>query len=169
MLKRAIDNSSRLLVWAAATTAALMMLHVLADVVGRQIFSTPAPATTELVAYYYMVAVVFLPLPMLEARNGGIAVDLFYNMFPKLLQRISRGIVALAGILFWGALSYKSAVDAIAAVSKWEMIDGSFTVAIWPTRLLLPLAFGLTTVILVLKLIDTVFGTRTGTNDAEML
>lgn len=92
----------------AALALLLMMLHVLADVVGRQVFASPAPATTEVVAYYYMIAVVFLPLPFLELRGRSIAVDLFYGMFPRWMKRVAIVIACVAGIAFWGTLAVKS-------------------------------------------------------------
>jgi TRAP-type C4-dicarboxylate transport system permease small subunit len=137
----------------AAAILLLMMLHVVADVVGRNLFNYPAPATTELVAYYYMIAVVFLPLPFVELRDRSISVDLFYNFFPPSVQRFTKAFGTLACILFFSGLTFKSSIDAWAAFEKGEMIDGLYVVAIWPARFGLPAAFALTTVVLCIRLV----------------
>ena len=145
--------------WLAALAMALMMFHVLADVVGRQLFKAPAPATSEMVAYYYMVAAVFLPLPFVELHDRSIAVDLFYKGFPTLLRKISLLFATAAGAIFFGMLALKSSSDAVAAYQKWEMIEGISTIAIWPMRFLLPIAFGTTSLILVLRFVlQGIFG-----------
>ena len=154
MLKTAIRSLTELMEFVAAITLAMMLLHVLADVVGRQVIGMPAPATTEVVAYYYMIAAVFLPLPFVELRNRAISVDLFYNTFPHWMKRFSIIIAALCGIVFWGILAVKSSYDAIDAFQKGEMIDGTYTVPIWPTRCALPIAFGLTTMVVALRLVE---------------
>ena len=154
MLTSSVTKLTVVLEWMAAVTLSLMALHVLADVIGRQLFGQPAPATTEVVAYYYMVAAVFLPLPFVELRNRSIAVDLFYNLFPRGLQRASIAVATLASAVFWGMLTFKASFDAIEAFEKGEMVDGTYTVPIWPMRFLLPLAFGLATVVVSMRFVE---------------
>ncbi|MEO1193462.1 MAG: TRAP transporter small permease [Pseudomonadota bacterium] len=154
MLTTAVKRTTVVMEWVGALTLALMVSHVLADVIGRQVFGQPAPATTEVVAFYYMVAAVFLPLPFVELRNRAIAVDLFYNMFPRGLQRFSIMVATLATAVLWGTLAVKSSFDAVEAFGKGEMIDGTYTVPIWPIRFALPVAFGLATVVVLLRFVN---------------
>ena len=154
MLTLTIHRATIVLEWVAVVTLSLMALHVLADVIGRQVFGQPAPATTEVVAYYYMVAAVFLPLPFVELRNRSIAVDLFYNLFPRGLQRLSDMIATAAGVVFWGMLTVKAYFDAIEAFEKGEMVDGTYTVPIWPMRFALPIAFGLATIVVAMRFVN---------------
>src|SRR5690606_4887540 len=66
----------------------LMMLQVNADVAGRYLFTMPVPLTMELVTYYYMTLVAFLPLMALERKPGGLIHDeLFYGFMPTGLRR----------------------------------------------------------------------------------
>jgi TRAP-type C4-dicarboxylate transport system permease small subunit len=153
------DLTNRLslyLTYLAAAALVMMMVHVMADIVGRQFFSAPAPATTEFVAYYYMIAVVFLPIPLIEARGRSIAVELVYDMLPEFVKRSLRGFALLCGIGFFGALAYKTSLDAMTAYSRGEMVDAAYRVAIWPGRFLLPLSMGLAVIVLILRLIGEV-------------
>jgi TRAP-type C4-dicarboxylate transport system permease small subunit len=135
----------------AAAVLLLMMLHVVADVAGRNLFNYPAPATTEMVAYYYMIAVVFLPLPFVELRDRSIAVDLFYNWFSPAAKRLAKAFGTLASILFFSGLTFKSWIDAWAAYDKREMVDGLYVVEIWQARFGLPIAFALTVAVLTIR------------------
>lgn len=149
-----IKKGSRLLEYVSAAVLGLMMLHVVADVIGRQLLSSPAPATTEVVAFYYMVAVVFLPLPFVELKQQNIVVDIFYNFAPAKAQRVMRALVEITSIIFFGLMTFASAGHALKAYAKGEMVQGYYQVAIWPSRFALPLSFGLVTLILIVRLIS---------------
>ncbi len=58
----------------AAAGALVMMLHICAEVVSRNLFGAPIPATVEIVSQYYMVVPAFLPLALLERRRGMVSV-----------------------------------------------------------------------------------------------
>ena len=57
---------SRIITYAATALAALMMVHVTLDVILSQFIAEPLPGTVDYVSYYYMVGLVFLPLPFVE-------------------------------------------------------------------------------------------------------
>lgn len=149
-----IKKVARLLEYASAAVLGLMMLHVVADVIGRQLLSMPAPATTEVVAFYYMVAVVFLPLPFVELKNQNIVVDIFYNIAPAWAQRVMHALVEVACIAFFGLMTFASGGHALNAYAKGEMVQGYYQVAIWPSRFALPLSFALVTLIVIVRLIS---------------
>lgn len=149
-----IYGSARQLELCSAAVLGLMMLHVVADVIGRQFFSTPAPATTEVVAFYYMVAIVFLPLPFIELRNQNIVVDVLYEAVPTTIKRIFSGLSEVVCIVFFGLMTFASADHAVEAYIKGEMVQGYYQVIIWPSRFALPLSFGLVAFILVIRLIS---------------
>ena len=163
----AIKKLSSYLTYIAAGMLVLMMLHVVGDIIGRYFFKAPAPATAEFVAYYYMVAAVFLPLAYTELRGRSIAVDLFYDMFPEKIKRGTRGFALVCGMCFFAALTYKTSIDALNAFDKGEMVDGFYVVIIWPGRFLLPLGMGLTTIILALRFFVEVIFNRGPLYDEE--
>ncbi len=73
---------SRIITYIATALAALMMLHVTIDVILSQFIAEPLPGTVDYVSYYYMVGLVFLPLPFVEYTNEHIKVDLIHDLLP---------------------------------------------------------------------------------------
>jgi len=79
------DRLSRMLAFVGAVGVILMMVHVCADIVARTITGASLPATVEIVSYYYMVLVAFLPLAWVERRGGMISVELIeFMMSPRI-------------------------------------------------------------------------------------
>lgn len=140
----------------AAAIVMLMVVHIIMDVAGKYVFNAPVPGTLDLVANYYMVAVVFLPIAYCELRGRSIAVDLFYQWFPRPLKYLSRVFGAVASLAFFSMLAYQSSLDAVASFAKGEFVDGTFLVVIWPGRFLLPASFWLAVLVLVFRLFEEI-------------
>ncbi|HCP81835.1 MAG TPA: TRAP transporter small permease, partial [Octadecabacter sp.] len=77
------DRISQVLMAIAIALAAVMMLHVTLDVILSQFIAEPMPMTVDLVSFYYMVGLVFLPLAFVETKNEHIDVDLIHAVLPK--------------------------------------------------------------------------------------
>lgn len=158
MLETLINRLSALLAALASLALALMMLHVTADVIGKYVFNAPIPGTAEVVASYYMISVVFLPLAWLEVKNGPIVVELFYEMGSP---RTKRGMVMLGTILslvFYAAIAWLSWAPAVHAWRIGEIVEGAWKVTIWPTKFFLPLGLGLACLALIVRLGQIVTG-----------
>jgi TRAP-type C4-dicarboxylate transport system permease small subunit len=98
-----------------ATSAACLfalMLIVLIDVVGRNLFNSPLPWATELLEIL-VAAVVFLFYPVLGLRAGHITVDLI--TVGSAVNRVQRALGAVMGILLFGLISWCMARQAIRA------------------------------------------------------
>lgn len=132
---------ARGLIALAALNLAAMMLHVIADVVMKYLFVAPIPGTAEIVAYYYMVAAVFLPLPLVELGNKAISVDLFWMRYPGWLQRITLFLAYLLTVTFFVILARQTSIDAMRAYAKGDLVEGIVPVLIWPGRFMLPASF----------------------------
>ncbi|MGB3556313.1 MAG: TRAP transporter small permease subunit [Jannaschia sp.] len=157
VLFRVIDTISGLMMLVGGIALMAMMIHVTADVIGKFAFGAPVPVTLEMVSNYYMVAVVFLPFAAVERMNGNIHVDLIYAHLPRVAKRIL-DIVAYSFFawLFWLLVSATWDV----AIKKYvvgEFIMGSYSIAIWPTRFLVPLGCGLALLLVLVKLGRAVF------------
>ena len=155
-IDRIITRLSKLLMALAGFFLLEMLLHMCADVILKYTANSPIPGTAEVVAYYYMVAAVFLPLPLVEIRNGGIFVDVFYNMMGVSLRRIVILIAYAAQLAFFVILAYRSSLDALDALNKYELVEGQIYVYIWPARFFLPLGFGLAAVVSLLRIFQIV-------------
>ena len=151
-LLRAIDVLSAGLMAVAGIALLAMMVHVTADVVGKFVFRAPVPVTLEMVSNYYMVATVFLPLAAVERLGGNIHVDLIYGRLPRPARRLLDMVAyALFACLFWliTTASWDVATDKLAV---GEFIMGSYSIAIWPSRFLVPVGGGLVLALVLVKL-----------------
>jgi len=130
--------------WSFALGAAfllLMAVHISVDVVLRLLFGGAFPGTIEVVSFYYMVCAVFLPLAFVERRGEHIEVDAFVNLLPIGIQRILYCVSCLVGFSYFGALSWQSLLDAIAATQNRQTAMANFTFYIWPARWALVVGF----------------------------
>lgn len=141
MKRNPLEWLSEILLTATAIPILLMMVHITLDVVLKYTMSMPIQGTLEISAYYYMVAIVVLPMASVELARQSIAVDLFYVMLPYRAKVATTGFVLMISAAAYGGLALISGEDAIVAFEKREAVMGTVRIAIWPARLLLPCAF----------------------------
>ena len=126
----------------AGVSLILMMLQTVADVVLRYLFNMPIEGNLEIVSYYHMVAVVFLPLGLVELRHEHINVDLFINWFSRRNRNLFYVLASAIGIFFVSMLFYRSFLDAVTATRINDVIMGSILITVWPAKWALPIGFG---------------------------
>jgi TRAP-type C4-dicarboxylate transport system permease small subunit len=136
----------------AGISAALMMLHVMADVVGKYFLNKPVPSTAEVVANYYMIACVFLSLAYIEARGSAISVDLIYEKASLAAQRVMSKVGQIVTLLFYLGFGWFSLDVAMRAYRVNETVDGLWRVTIWPAKFMLPIGLAIACIILVIKI-----------------
>ncbi|WP_265502562.1 TRAP transporter small permease subunit [Paracoccus beibuensis] len=136
----------------AGLSVALMMFHVMADVIGKYLFHYPVPSTAEVVANYYMIAVVFLSLAWVEARGSAITVDLVYDATGAGAKRAMRKLGECATLVFYGGLGWFSWDVAVRAWESNETVDGLWRVTVWPAKFMLPVGIGLACLILIVRI-----------------
>lgn len=143
MMTKAISVASKFLSYIAALCLFLMMAQIVLDVVLKYVFNAPIEGNLEVVSFYYMVAVVFLPLAMVELRHEHINVDLFVQMTPKGVQRYVYAVSSVLTAAFFAVLSYQTFIDAVNSTRAGEVMMGTSLVSIWPSRWALPIGMGL--------------------------
>lgn len=151
MVKRVLDGASGVLAFVAGAALILMMLHITVDVTLRYLFSAPLRATIEVVSTYYMVAVVFLPLALVEQLNAHIVVELISQHFPRRAHEILIAVVSIFAGLYFGAFAWQTWGDALQKMAVGEVTLGTTSVTVWPTRFYLPFGCGLITLLLFYK------------------
>lgn len=119
----------------------LMALHVTLDVSLRYVLGNTFPGTLEIVSFYYMVSVVFLPLAYTELKQQHISVDVLVGRFPKKIQLTLYLFGACLGLIYFGMLGYQGALDAFKATQRAETAMANFTFYLWPSRWALPVGF----------------------------
>ncbi|WP_010628933.1 TRAP transporter small permease [Halomonas sp. KM-1] len=136
------DWVAKLALTLAALFLLLMALHVTLDVALRYLFGKSFPGTLEVVSFYYMVAVVFLPLAYVELKREHISVDVLVGRLPASLQLILYLFACSLGLLYFGMLCYQSYLDAMRATTRMETAMANFRFYLWPSRWALPVGFG---------------------------
>ncbi|MGU9979813.1 TRAP transporter small permease subunit [Phreatobacter sp. HK31-P] len=151
-----LERLSEWFVIAAGAALVLMMLHVTADVIGKYVFVAPIPGTAEVVASYYMIATVFLPLAYIEVQRRPIVVELFYDRLPPLLRPPLDLLGTAASVSFYGFLAWQSAFIALNAYEIGEIVEGAWRVIVWPSRFLLPFGLILACLVLIVRFVGDV-------------
>jgi len=151
MFKRFLDGTSNLLAGLAGCAVILMMLHINLDVAMRYIFSAPFANTIEIVSTYYIVAIVFLPLALVERMNANIVVEILAQHLPKRVAELLIACVAIVTALYFGALAWHTGIDAMQKYEVGEIALGNSQITVWPTRFYLPIGCGLLVVVLLHK------------------
>lgn len=120
-----------------------LLFHIVLDVFLKAVFNQPIPATLEIVSYYYMVAIAFLPVAYVQKNREHISVDLFTMGFGARGLALIDAIVSVITIAYTATLTWLVYGKAVKAFSKGEMQDVVFfELPIWPARWMLPFAFG---------------------------
>jgi len=151
MARRILDGAANLLAIVAGVALILMMLHIVVDVVLRAFVNRPLHATVEIVSTYYMVAVVFLPLALVERLNAHIVVELLTQHLPRRAQLLLMAVVALAAAAYFGAFAWQTWGDAVSKYRVGEVLLGNVPVTVWPTRFYVPVGCGLIALLLLHK------------------
>ena len=129
-----------------------LMTNVTLDVVAKLVWNQPIQGTVEISSYYYMVAIVMLPMPFVEHRDAQITVDLVTDRLPDGPRRICLALGCLAGAGILSVMAWRTGLDAVRAFRVGEVVMGSREVIVWPARVLLPVGFALAAVASVLRL-----------------
>lgn len=148
---RALDALSESFAFLGGLILMIIMLHVSLDVLLRFFLNMPLVGTIEISSYYYMIALVFLPLAAVERHNGHIAVELVSQHLSESAQRIMIGLVSIFCAFYYAILTWRTGLEAIEKAHVGETYSGSMQLAIWPPRFLLPIGCGLITIVLLWK------------------
>lgn len=149
MIDRLVARLSAGCMFAASACVVLMMAQICVDVVLKYCCGWPVKDTIEIVSYYYMIGVAFLPLAATELRGQHIHVDLFVDLLPRRARTwifVGASIVS-AGFVF--VLAWQSGVDALESARVSEVPMGTELI-IWPSRAILPVSFALLGLVLLL-------------------
>ncbi len=152
-----------------AAAVVLMIVHITADVFLINLFLSSMPATGAIVANYYMAAIAFLPVALAEKLDQHIAVDVVFNTLPPSVQKWAIQAVRLVVAVATGAAAYGFFLD---AVHKFQnnsyVLELDVRVPDWPGYFMLPIGFGLWSLINIYKIVasltgyDDVLGGKTG-------
>lgn len=118
-----------------------MLVHIIIDVTARHLFNIAVQGTLEIVSFYYMVGLVYLAIPLVQARDDHIFVELFtVNTSPK-RQDVMDAVIRVFSAALLLLFAWVTVQEALHQTSIGAVVEaGTDTVPVWPTRWLIPLA-----------------------------
>jgi len=143
-LERALDMLTDVLTLVSGIAISLMAIHIVADITGRYLFRAPLPGTVEFVSRYYMVVLVFLPLALVQRRDGHFVAGLFTDHLTPPIKRRLIAVTQVAMAVVAALLAWRGVTAAEYATHTGEQVQAAeFVVMTWPGRWLVPLGLGL--------------------------
>ena len=147
-LDRLVVRISDGLALLAAGGVVAMLVHITAYVILRQFLHSPVPATVEIVSYYYMILITFLPLAWAERRGEMISIEIFASLMTGRIGRINEIFVALVTSGVYVVLTYTTWMVAMREFSARSfVISLSVAIPVWPSYFVLPVGFALAAVV----------------------
>jgi TRAP-type C4-dicarboxylate transport system permease small subunit len=109
------------------------------EVLGRYLFHHPTswvwPVNRQLFGIFILVALAYT-----ESKDGHIRIEIFYDRFPPVIQKILRWFSLLVMLSFIGVLVWQTSDMAINAIEAKERASGAFKIPLYPFKSLIPLA-----------------------------
>lgn len=145
----------------ASIGAFLMMVHISLEVLLRNVAQTQLPATVEVVSYFYMVSIAFLPIAWVEAKGHMISVSVFDAFLGPKSLRVSDFIVCLVSAFVYVILIYTSLGAAIESYERQTYLSVlDYRLPIWPSYWLAPIGLSLVMLVVIYRganIIKTIF------------
>ena len=153
----------------AGVLVLFLVAHVSLDVVMRFLFEQPLNATILYVSAFYMVAIAFLPLGLVEEKNSHIAVELLVERFPGRVQKLLLICATLITAVVTAAVAVRTGQEALGKYAAGAFsIEAGGKVITWPTYFVLPVGFGLMSLVSALKFVTLVTGKDSGLNSLNI-
>ena len=151
-LLKALEWLSQQLGWLAGGLAAIMMIAVMREVVGRYFFNTPSDWTLELSAYL-LVGLVYLAAPRTEMVEGQIRIDLLYTKFKGKVKNVIDIIISLVGICWSAILMWQGGRIAWHSYLTDARSEGILMWPLFPSQAMVPIGAFLLCLILLGKIV----------------
>ena len=154
-IRRVVDYLTAKLLLLAALAAAVMMLHVCADVFSKFVLRQPIIGTLETVSLFYMVTVVFLPLAAVQRDRENVFVELFTQNLSKRKQRLLDAFALFLTLVLALLFFSKGLETAMAKTAVRELSTNlEFQVQVWPGRWLPVIGFGSVALWCLVQIVD---------------
>jgi TRAP-type C4-dicarboxylate transport system permease small subunit len=141
-MERLVRWLSQLLMYFGMAIILIMALHVSASVAMRWTIGRDIPLTLEMTTYYYMVALTFLPLAIIDLTHRHIRAEFLYAVMPAAIRYVLAIAIRLAMVGYLGFLTWRTFLNADSRTRVTEQIVTMLgNMPIWPARWLVP--FGL--------------------------
>jgi TRAP-type C4-dicarboxylate transport system permease small subunit len=166
MLVRLNDWITKALLVVAATLAFLLCFLVVADVLGRDLFSRPVKGTKEMVEAS-IVIICFLQAAYAIRSGGMIRVDFLTSTLPPRAQMVLAIVGALFGAAFFALVCWGSFGPAAHAWTSNEFEgEGALRIPSWPARFVVVIGTALAAIQYLIAAWQHLERARTGAREA---
>lgn len=149
--------------YAAWLAICLMALHITTDITLRYFGGGSLNGTLEITSYYYMVAVVFLPLAIAERNRDHVIVELFTGHLPRRGVAFFDTLAVTLTLVFVLTLLWFAFEMAVKQTQVGEYTHGAaLPITTWPTRWFVVFGIAAYAVCLVFNLVQDIRTLVTG-------
>lgn len=117
-----------------AVALVLMMLHIMADVVARNVLNDPLEGTMEITQYWWMPVCGLAGLALAQSRGEHIAVDVLPEAAGRVAATVSRVVTNFVSLAVLGWVLTVVWETAVARTELSEKAVGQDWLVIWPVR-----------------------------------
>lgn len=141
--------------YASAMAVATMMTITVLEVAARALFSKSLPGAYEYVSLMF-VYLIYLGLGYSQRRDAHITVGILYDLLPRTARKASEAVYLLVAFLFFGVLTWTSAVSAWSNYVMGDTILGIVEVKTWWARAGIPIGLALFSLRFLTQLINLI-------------
>jgi TRAP-type C4-dicarboxylate transport system permease small subunit len=139
-----------------AIAGSLMVIMAFLQTYGslrRYLFSSPEPVSYELSRMFLLLSFV-LAITAVERQDRFLRCDILLTRFnPKLFNIIANILSPIAGITFFGIMTWISFGDALRALEIGQISLSVWPVPLFPVKIWIPIGYGFLCLILLIRLI----------------
>lgn len=117
----------------------VMMLQIVGDVIGRYFLNSPIDGTMAIVSNWYMVAVIFLPLALVQRHRQHVVTTYFIDKLPHKIQKHMKAIGDGIMMITFAVFGYFAMEKALLCYDMGEFVEESYRIIIWPVHFFLPI------------------------------
>ena len=154
-IEKNIRRLTKVMGFLGSALVILLVLHVSADVILRNVFDYPIAGTIEVVSMVYMIGICFLPLALADVQDAHISVEVLSELMPPGVVRWLIMAGTALGVVVMGMLCWRTWLEAMTQMNKGTVmiVAGRDPIITWPSYFILPLGFGLSALVCAYKLI----------------
>lgn len=149
-LRRVVLGLALVCRFLSSAVVVLMMLTICYDVFLRYVFGNPTTWVLEL-NVIAVLALAFLAVPDLYARDQHIAMDLLHNRLGNTLRRHTAMIVRVAVGVFGLLMTVLGLATTVQTFRAGLLTSGMTPIPMWPIYALIPLGAGLLFLVVLLN------------------
>lgn len=166
--RRVTEWIAGLVDWIGMIAIVAMVIHILAEVIGRSFFNHPIPGTLDYVTYYYMVIVSFVGMYMGQRRREHVSVTMVIDRLGIRARLILTVLGNLLTAVLLGLFVWLGAENALHQMALGEYSGAGVSgVIIWPARFIVPITLGMFLITLVAQTIEYIRKPTTLLTDEE--